>query len=100
MTKMRKPSISGSVHVIFLKEGDMFVAYSPTLDLTTCAPTFDEAKKNLSAAVGIFFDECLKHGTLDRALESLGWQKGTGHLPQWQPPVVVGEESLPLPLVN
>ena len=72
----------------------MFIVYSPALDLSTCAPTFDEAKKNFDQAVDIFFAECVKRGTLHKALESLGWQKSDSRA--WQPPVLVGQESLPV----
>jgi hypothetical protein len=35
--------------VIFLKEGKKFIAYTPTLDISTCANTFDKAKKDLKS---------------------------------------------------
>ena len=72
----------------------MFIVYSPALDLSTCAPTFDEAKKNFSQAVDIFFAECVKRDTLHEALESLGWQKSDSRA--WLPPLVVGQENLPV----
>ena len=91
----RTTAIKGAhIPVLFMKEGKMFVVYSPALDLSTCAPTFDEAKRNFSEATDLFFSECIKHKTLDRALESLGWQRSG--LEPWQPPLVVGDETLPV----
>ncbi len=72
----------------------MFVAYSPVLDLSTAAPSFDEAKKNFVEAMDIFFEECLKRKTLDQALESLGWARSSERSHDWHPPVIVGQESL------
>ena len=86
--------IEGAIPITFLKEGDMFVAYSPVLDLSTCGTTFEEAQRNFHEALDIFFDECLKHKTLDRALESLGWQRTHTAHPRWQPPAIVGQDSL------
>ncbi len=75
----------------------MFVAYSPVLDLTTCGETFEEAKKNFAEAVDIFFAECIKHNTLDKALQACGWQiKPKSHPAQWQPPAVIGEMQMPI----
>ncbi len=88
--------IQATLPVIFLKEGGMFVAYCPLLDLSTCGETFDEAKKNVGEALDIFFEECVRRGTLNEALGSLGWQKVEGHPSRWQPPLVVGEERLPV----
>ncbi len=85
-------SIKANIPVLFMKEGNTFIVYSPTLDLSTCAPTFDEAKKNFHQAMGLFFSECVHHGTLNQALESLGWQQLESKA--WQPPIVVGQESL------
>ena len=91
----------GKVHVnieelpvLFIKEGDMFVAYCPVLDLSTAAPSFDEAKKNFEEAVDIFFEECLRHKTLDQALESLGWARSSDRSHNWHPPVIVGQDRL------
>ena len=88
--------IEGTVPILYLKEGDMFVAHCPVLDLSTCGETFQEAEDNVREALELFFDECVKRGTLDRALTSLGWKKARTRPPRWQPPVVVGEERLPV----
>lgn len=95
MAKARR-HIQASLPVMFLKEGRMFVAHCPLLDLSTCGETFDEAKENIEEALDIFFEECVSRGTLDKALSSLGWQKVEGRPPHWQPPHVVGEEHLPV----
>ncbi|MGA1796695.1 MAG: type II toxin-antitoxin system HicB family antitoxin [bacterium] len=87
--------IKGKIPVSFFKEGRMFVAYSIVLDLSTCGETFEEAKKNFMEALNIFFEECIKMGTLVEVLESYGWEK-IGK--SWQPPAYIGHEDLPIPL--
>ncbi len=96
MTK-KKITIAAEIPVTFLKESNMFVAYSPVLDLSSCGETFEEAKKNFADAINIFFEECIKHNTLDKALQACGWQKKTkSHSPYWQPPAIVGEVRMPI----
>ena len=41
------------------------MAYTPALDLSTSGTTLEEAKKNFTEAVEIFFDEIVKMGTLE-----------------------------------
>ena len=92
---MRKARISiEGLPVFFIKEGDMFIAYCPVLDLSTAAPSFKEANKNFVEAVDIFFEVCLKHKTLDRSLESLGWERSSGRSHDWHPPMIVGQDRL------
>jgi predicted RNase H-like HicB family nuclease len=47
-----------------LKEGNMFTAYCPELDVASCGHSPDEAKKNLSDVIGIQLEETSKLGTL------------------------------------
>jgi len=61
--------------VSIFKEGKHFVAYTPALDLSTSAKTFDEVKKRLFEAVQIFFEELTKKGTTEEVLKGLGWHK-------------------------
>lgn len=73
-----------------MKEAGGFVAYSPALDLSTVAETFDKAKVALEEAVGIFFEEIVEKGTVNEALEELGWQKVNK---EYIPPVIVGQQN-------
>jgi hypothetical protein len=52
-----------------LKEGKMFVAYTPDLDLSSCATTQIKAQKNLIEAVRLFLEEAEKKGSLGQILE-------------------------------
>ena len=52
-----------------------FVAYTPELDVASCGPTEDRARKNLQEAVNIVMEEVDKKGKLNELLEELGFQK-------------------------
>ena len=58
--------------------------------------TLEEAKKNFTEAVEIFFDEIVKMGTLEDVLLDLGWKKQNK---DFIPPVVIsqGMESVRVP---
>lgn len=44
-------TIKAELPVIIFKEGKKFVAYSPALDLSTCANTFEQVRKRFAEAV-------------------------------------------------
>ena len=84
---MKKLSLKAiNLPVTIFKEGKSYVAYSPALDLSTCASTYKKAQTNFSEIAGIFIEELVEMGTLDAVLRELGWQKIKSN---WQPPVVV-----------
>ena len=53
-------------------------AFCPDLDICTQGASEDEAKENLSEAVGLWFESCLQRDTLWEALEELGWYLAAG----------------------
>ena len=92
MLGKRQPEVS--LTVLFFKEGGTFVAYAPALDLSTCGDSFEEAQRRFSAAADLYFEECLKRGTLEEALTSYGWRKVTKPKRGWAPPVTVGHAEI------
>ena len=96
---MDKVIQSLNLPVSFLRESDQFVAYTPALDLSTSGHTLEEAKKNFTEAVELFFDEVISMGTLEDVLLDLGWQKQEH---SFVPPVVVsqGMESVRVPFAH
>lgn len=78
-----------SLPVTFLKEKARFVAYSPTIDLSTSGRTFKQAKERFAEAAMLFFEEIYKKDTIDETLGDLGWEKRNK---EWRPPVVVSQE--------
>ena len=92
-------SIVFNLPVSFLREADQFVAYTPALDLSTSGSTLEEAKKNFTEAVEIFFDEIIQMGTFEDVLLDLGWKKQNK---DFIPPVIIsqGMESVRVPFVR
>lgn len=55
------------------KEGKIYVAYAPQIDISSCGETREKAKKNLSEAVEAFLEEAEKMGTLRNILQEGGF---------------------------
>ncbi len=81
------------------REDNTFIAYTPALDLSTSGKSFQIVRKRFEEVVKIFFEEITGAGTLDEVLGSYGWQKIKR---EWQPPVLVAQESasIQVPLTN
>ena len=81
-----------------MREGNSFIAYSPALDLSTSASSFEKARTRFAEAAKLFFEEVIKKGTINEVLQELGWQK---HNKEWQPPLIVSQEteSIRVPVV-
>ncbi len=84
-----KKSVNFNLPVVILKEGEVFVAYTPALDISTVGETFEEAQKRFEELVAIFFEELLEAGTMKEVLLDLGWTKKDKKL---VPPVVVANQ--------
>lgn len=55
------------------REGKMFVAHSPELDVSSCATSEAKAQKNLLEAVRLFLEEAEKKGSLQQILKEAGF---------------------------
>ena len=55
------------------REGKMFVAHSPELDVSSCATTVAKAQKNLLEAVRLFLEEAENKGSLEQILKEAGF---------------------------
>lgn len=75
--------------VSIFREGKRFVAYTPSLDLSTSGKTLKETRKRFEEAAQIFFEELESRGTVDEVLSTLGWKKIESH---WQSPVPISHE--------
>ena len=52
------------------KEGNMYIAYCPELDVVSCGKSVEEAGKNLLEVVEIQLEETARLGTLETFLGS------------------------------
>ncbi len=83
--------------LILLKEGKKIVAYSPELDLSTCASTVKTAKKRFDELLKIFFEELAESNNTANVLLSLGWQQSGNN---WIPPKLLSHsfETIKMPV--
>ncbi|MFH1890730.1 MAG: hypothetical protein ABIJ91_04180 [Candidatus Kuenenbacteria bacterium] len=82
-------SLQTNIPIIYLREKSKFIAYSPTLDLSTCGDTYKQAQERFSEAVEIFFEEIAEKKIMSRVLQDLGWHKKQK---EWQSPVLISQE--------
>lgn len=54
------------------KEGNMYTAYCPELDIASCGYDIEEARKNLLEVIEIQLEETAQLGTLKTFLEDAG----------------------------
>jgi len=80
-----------SVSIVVFKEGDLYVALAPELNVSSFGDSIDDARKSLKEAIEAFLEECAKTGSLEQVLEESGFSK-TGD--SWQPRKPVLEENL------
>jgi len=67
--------ISIDYNMVVFKEQDIFVAYSPKLDISSCGDSIDQAREMLKSAVGLFLEEAEKMGTVNILLKESGYLK-------------------------
>jgi predicted RNase H-like HicB family nuclease len=77
---MRKEYLNAKLTVLFFREDkNTIIASCPTLDISTCGSTLEEARSNFSEMFELFVEEAMNMGTLDKILASCGWKKGKDH---------------------
>ena len=57
------------------KEGASHVAYSPELDISSCAKSASQAKVRLKEAISLFIEEAARMGTLEEILAEAGFER-------------------------
>jgi len=80
-----------SLRVEVFKEGDVYVAWSPQLNVSSFGETIEDAEKSIKEAIEAFVEECQKMGTLEEVLEESGFSK-IGDF--WESRRLVAEEDL------
>ncbi len=70
---MPKVHMDFDIQVVFLKEGDIFVCMSPSLDLVSHGDSYEDALRSFKTTLKIFLTETVKLGTLKKVLLDCGW---------------------------
>lgn len=71
------------------KEGQVFVAHAPELDVSSQGKTVEEAKAHLREAVEAFLEEAQRMGTLTDILEESGYERTQEG---WKAPDILAQE--------
>ena len=87
---LHKTTVKADIPVIYMKEGDVFICYSPAFDLVAHGDSFEDAEKSFATTLELFVEGVTKKGTWEQVLREYGWQKKK----EWLPPRVIGQESL------
>jgi predicted RNase H-like HicB family nuclease len=85
-----------SVKTQIIREGDVFVAYAPELDVSSCGDTVEEARRNLREAVELFIETAREKGALKDILEEAGFHEEDSSV--WQGPEIIAQDSMHLPI--
>ena len=80
--------------VQFFREGKLFVAYNPELDVSSCGATLGEAKKNIRYAISGFLKSATKKGTLNEILEEAGY---VYRAKRWADPDLIAMDRMSVP---
>jgi predicted RNase H-like HicB family nuclease len=86
-TQMR--AILFTVHIF--REGDVFVAHVPELDVSSCGATLEDVRRNVHDAVRGFVETSDEMGTLPEILEEAGYRR-VGE--EWVPPELIASDRL------
>jgi len=73
------------------KEGDTYVAHVPSLDVSICGATGEEARRNIRDAVRGFLAASADMGTLDEILLEAGYRRDGD---EWRAPEFVSIDRL------
>jgi predicted RNase H-like HicB family nuclease len=79
------------VRIEIFKEGDVYVALSPELNVSSFGDSIEDAKMSLKEAIEAFIEECEKMGTLEDVLEESGFLKSDD---SWEPRKPLAKESI------
>lgn len=80
------------------KEGNMYTAYCPELDVASCGVDIEETRNNLLEVIEIQLEETAKLGTLKAFLEDAGYDLNTSQLTLQLDKQVVSFNQLTVPL--
>ena len=82
-------AIPFTIHIF--REGEMYVAHAPELDVSSCGSTETEVRRNIRDAVKGFLETSGEMGTLSDVLEESGYRLEKG---EWRAPQFVALDHL------
>ena len=96
---IKRTTVKSQIPVLYLKEGDIFVCYSPAFDLVAHGDSFEDAEKSFTESLRLFMEEVTKKDTWAQVLKEYGWTKVKEG---WTPPQIIDQRSKPveIPILN
>ena len=95
---IKRTTIKANIPIIYLKEGEAFICYSPAFDLAAHGDSFEDAERSFAKTLKLFVEQVTKKGTWEDVLREYGWEK-VRH--EWTPPRIIGQDGkdieLPVP---
>ena len=85
--------------VLVFQEGDYYVAFCPSLNLSSYGDSIKDAKDGFDEAMGIYLDYCKENGTLHQDLVKNGWVFSLENNKKVEPPSMV-ELNIPAGLLR
>ena len=76
--EINNTGIMAELSLFMFKEGDVFHAYCPELDLVGYDYTEEDAKKSFEYVLKDYLDYTIQNGTLEQDLINHGWKKSKG----------------------
>jgi predicted RNase H-like HicB family nuclease len=76
------------------KKGEWFIASCSSLDVITQGETQEQARRNITEALYLFFRSCIERGTLDAVLKQCGFTSISESMGDMEP----DEEQINVPL--
>jgi predicted RNase H-like HicB family nuclease len=73
------------------REDASYVARALPLDVLSCGPTPEDARRNPSEAVALFLKTASAHGTLTEVLEECGYRRVND---EWRAPTLLSSETV------
>jgi len=74
-----------------IKQGAKYIAYSPSLDISTVGNTEKKATERFYELADIFFEELINSGNLENVLSELGWKIEKS---VWNPPKIISKKTI------
>lgn len=81
------------ITIEFWKEGNLYIARSPELDMVAQGDSLEEARRNLLEVIEIQFEEMKELGTLDEFLLEAGY-KPKGDIVESEKEIISFDKSL------
>ena len=74
--EIKNTGVKANLSVFMFKEGDIYHAYCPELDLVGYDKTKEGARKSFELVLKDYLEYTIQNGTLEQDLLNHGWRKG------------------------